>query len=378
MNRTIAWARASIVERPTSNRLTTAYGDAPEIRPHVIVEVGTGSGGGSHDRALTVNGIVGLGEASPLPEFTGETAPGILAALQETYLDALPGRDATQIAAVMADLERLRPGNPSAKAAIDLALHDLAGKMLGVPTVTLLGGARRGSVCLARAVGIGPAAGIVALAEGHVAAGFRTIKMKVGTNPRQDVERVRAVRAALGPEIRIRIDANQGYDAATAIQVLRRLEDCALDYIEQPVARWDLAGMAQIRRATGMPILADEALHSPQDAIALIRAEAADLFALKFIKSGGLVRACQIAAIGEAAGIDCVVISTFETQIGAAAGLHLALALPIGRHAHELTAFATQPEMARTGIRLEYDRLVPAPVPGHGVEGVAEMERVAP
>lgn len=366
MNRTIAWTRASIVERPTSNRLTTSYGEAPEVRPHVIVEIGT------------AEGLVGLGEASPLPEFTGETAHSTLGVLRETYLDALAGRDATQMASVMADLERLRPGNPSARAAIDLALHDLAGKILGVPTVTLLGGARRRSVRLARAVGIGLIPEIVALAERHVAAGFRTIKMKVGVDPKQDAERVRAVRAAVGPDVRIRIDANQGYDAATAIRVIRGLDDCALDYIEQPVPRWDYAGMAQIRRATGIRILADEAVHTPQDAIALIRAEAADLFALKFVKTGGLVRARQIAAIGEAAGIDCIVISTFETQIGAAAGLHLALSLPTGHHAHELTVFATQPEMARTGIRLEGDVLLPAPVPGHGVESIVEMAQVAP
>ncbi len=365
-HRRIAWTRASVVERPTSNRLTTSYGEAPEVRPHVVVEVGAGGG------------PIGLGEASPLPDFTGETAPTILQVLRETYLDALAGRDVTEIAAVMADLERHRPGNPSAKAAIDLALHDLAGKILGVPTSILLGGARRPSVRLARAAGIGPIAEVAALAERYIAAGFRTLKLKVGRDPQQDVERVRAVRGAVGPEVHIRIDANQGYDAATAIWVLGRLEDCHLDYIEQPVPRWDHVGMAQIRRATGMRVLADEAVHSPQDAIALIRAEAADLFALKFIKTGGLVRARQIAAIGEAAGIDCIVISTFETQIGAAAGLQLALTLPIGHHAHELTVFVTQPEMARTGIRLEGDALFPAEAPGHGVESIVEMEKVSP
>jgi L-alanine-DL-glutamate epimerase-like enolase superfamily enzyme len=365
-HREIAWARASIIERTTANRLATAYGDAPAVRPHVIVEIGGASG------------PVGLGEASPLPEFTGETAPVILHTLRETYLDAVVGRDPTSLASISADLEALLPGNPSARAAIDLALHDLAGKLLGVPTSALLGGARRPSVRLARAVGIGPIAEVVALAEHHVDAGFRTLKLKVGRDAQQDVERVRAVRSAVGPDVRIRIDANQGYDAATAIWVLRRLEDCRLDYIEQPVPRWDHAGMAHVRRATGTRLLADEAVHTPQDALALIRAEAADLFALKSIKTGGLVRAHQIAAIGEAAGIDCVVISTFETQIGAAAGLHLALSLPMGRHAHELTVFATQPEMARTGIRLDGDALFPAAAVGHGVEQIAEMAPVAP
>lgn len=365
MSRAIAWTRATLIERPTSNRLTTSYGDAPAIRPHVIVEIGT------------AGGVRGLGEASPLPEFTGETAQSVLFALNATYLAPLVGRDAAEVGTIMADMDRLLPGNTSAKAAIDMALHDLAGCLLGVPVSTLLGGARRPCIHLARAVSIGSVAEIVAAAERHVAAGIRTIKMKVGQDPRADVERVRAVRATVGGDVRIRIDANQGYDVATAVAVLRKIEDCDLEYIEQPVPRWNHSGMAQVRRATGIRVLADEAVHSPQDALNLIRAEAADLFALKFVKTGGLVRARQIAAIGEAAGIDCVVISPFETQVGAAAGLHMALALPYGRHAHELTVFATQPEMARTGIRMSGDTLVPSENPGLGVDTIAEIEPLA-
>jgi o-succinylbenzoate synthase len=364
MEHSIVSARASLIERPTPNRMTTSYGDAPTVRPHVIVEI-------------VAAGERGLGEASPLPEFTGETAASVLFVLDETYLPALPGRDATQVETVMADLERLLPDNPSAKAAIDMALYDLAGRLLRVPSATLLGGARRPSIHLARAVGIGSTADIAAAAERHVAAGFRTIKMKVGQDSRADVERVRAVRKAVGPEVRIRIDANQGYDVATAVGVLRKLEDCDLEYIEQPVPRWNHAGMAHIRRATGARVLADEAVHTPQDALNLIRAEAADLLAIKFVKTGGLARARQIAAVGEAAGLDCIVISPFETQVGAAAGLHMALALPIGRHAHELTVFATQPEMARTGIRLTRDVLTPSPAPGLGVETIVELELAA-
>lgn len=365
MDRAITWTRATLIERQASSRLTTSYGDAPAVRPHVIVEVGAR------------RGVRGLGEASPLEDFTGETARSVLFTLNETYLAALAGRDPVDVAAIMADLERLLPGNPSAKAAIDMALHDLAGWLLGVPVSTLLGGARRPAVRLTRAIGIGPVAEVVAAAEGHVAAGFRTIKMKVGQDPRSDVERVRAVRSVLGPNVRLRIDANQGYDPPTAVAVLQRLEDCDLEYVEQPVPRWNHAGMAHVRRATGVRVLADESVHTPQDALNLIRAEAADLFAIKFVKTGGLIRARQIAAIGEAAGIDCVVISPFETQIGAAAGLHMALALPYGRHSHELTVFATQPEMARTGISLDGDALVPAGTPGLGVEGIVEMNPAA-
>lgn len=361
----IAWTRARLIDRPTSNRLITSYGDAPTTRPHVIVELGT------------KDGARGLGEASPLPQFTGETAQSVLGVLNATYLPSLVGRDPRRLASIIDELEHLLPANPSAKAAIDMALHDLTGHLLGVPVSTLLGGARRSRIHLARAVGIASLAETVATAEAHVAAGIRTIKMKVGQDPRNDVVRVRAVRAVVGDDVRIRIDANQGYDVATAVAVLKQLGDCDLEYIEQPVARWDYRGMAHIRRATGVRVLADEAVHSPQDALSLIRAEAADLFALKFVKTGGLLRAKQIATIGEAAGIDCVVVSPFETQVGGAAGLHMALTLPSSRHDHELTVFATQPEMARTGISLQGNVLIPSSGPGLGVESIVELDPVA-
>ncbi|MDR7551061.1 MAG: enolase C-terminal domain-like protein, partial [Armatimonadota bacterium] len=196
-HRLIAYARARLIERPAPSRLTTSYGEAPAVRPHVIVEV------------ATADGLRGLGEASPLPEFTGETAGSVLCALNQTYLAPLVGRDPTLIGAIMADLDRALSGHPSAKAAVDMALHDLVGKLLGVPVATLLGGARRPSVRVARAVGIGTVAETVAAAEQYVAAGFGTVKVKVGQDSRADVERVRAVRAAVGPDVRIRIDGNQ-------------------------------------------------------------------------------------------------------------------------------------------------------------------------
>jgi o-succinylbenzoate synthase len=363
-NRAIEWARATIIERPASVRLRTSYGEAPVNRPHVIVEIGAG-------------GVVGLGEASPLPEFTGETASSILHVLRERYLDALTGCDATHIGPIVSHLEHTLPGNTSAIAAIDMALHDAAGKLLGVPVSTLLGGARRGAIRTVTAMGIDPIPEAIAQAEESFEAGFRTFKMKVGTDPASDVARVRAVRRALGAEAVIRIDANQGYDPPTAIAVLRQLADCDIEYIEQPVARWNHAGLAHVRRATGMRVLADESLHSVYDALSLIRAEACDLFAIKLIKTGGLARARQIAGIGEAAGIDCIVISPFETQIGSAAGLHLALALPICRHAHELTVFGSQADMARTTVRLEGEILTPGSATGLGVESIIEMGQTA-
>lgn len=356
----ITGTRVHLVERAPSSRLRTSYGPAPSVRPHVIVE-------------LSAGGITGWGEASPLPEFTGETARTIVTALEETYLPALAGRDPRDIASVMADLEAALPGNPSAKAAVDIALHDLAGRLEGQPVYRLLGGRRRADVALARPIGVMPTADAVELARRFVDLGVSTLKLKIGPDPSSDVERVRAVREAVGQGTALRVDANQGYDLPTALWVLRRLEACDLLYAEQPLPARDLDGLRRLRRQTPVRLMADESVHTPADALTLASERLVDVFALKLIKCGGLRRAVQIAAIGAAAGIASVVVSPFETQIGAAAGLHLAVTLEHAPYAHELTVFMAQPDLAEVDIAVEGARARPAAVPGLGVRQIAEL-----
>lgn len=349
-----------LIERQPPSRLHTTYGEAPDLRQHVIVE-------------LSAEGQKGWGEASPLPEFTGETAEGIARVLKGVYLPALLGRDPREIALLMAGLDRLFPGNPSAKAAIDIALHDLVGRLLGQPVYRLLGGACRPWVQLARTIGITSLPHAVELALEYTQRGFRTLKLKVGTDARSDVARVRAVHEAVGSDVALRIDANGGYDVQTASWVLRQLESCDLLYVEQPLPAWDLPGLRLLRQHVPVRIMADESVHSPADALQLAAERLVDIVAIKLIKTGGLWRARKVAAVAEAAGIACVVISPFETQIGAAAGLHLAVSLEHAPYAHELTVFVTQPTMAETGIRLEGDHLFPAETAGLGVTRIAEF-----
>jgi L-Ala-D/L-Glu epimerase len=356
----ITRTRSHIVDREAPSRLETAYGAALPTRQHVIVEIGAA-------------GVVGWGEASPLPEFTGETAMGIARALEKVYLPGILGRDPWEIAKILADLDRLLPGNPSAKAAIDMALHDLVGRLCGQPVYRLLGGPVRSEVSLGRAIGVAPPGVAVDLAREYVGAGFRTLKLKVGSDPKGDVARVRAVREALGPDVALRLDANQGYDVETALWVLGQLEASGLEYVEQPLPARDLAGLRILRRRTSVRLMADEGLLSAPDALILAAERLVDVFSIKLIKTGGLLRARKIAAIAEGAGIDCVVSSPYETQIGAAAGLHLAVSLERAPYAHELTVFITQPHLAVTDIVLERARLRPGTSSGLGVERIAEL-----
>lgn len=358
-------AEAHVVARGTPARLDTAYGDALDTRERVVVTL------------AAEDGAVGWGEASPLPSFTGETVAAVQVQLREHFLPRLIGRSPFELHAILADLERL-PANTSAKAAIDVALHDLQGKLLGRPVVDLLGGPVRDRVPLTFPIGIEPVAAAVAKAEAAVAKGIGTLKLKIGRDPAADRDRILAVRRAVGPGVRLRVDANAGYTVPAAIRLLGRLVDADLEYVEQPVAGWDRAGLAEIRRATGLAVAADESLHTLRDAVELIERGAADVFAIKLIKTGGLAQARSIAALAAAHRIEVVVISPFETQVGAAAGLALALSAPTGGRAHELRVFDSQPDDAVTAIRVAEGAVVPSRAPGLGVDRIRELDPAAP
>lgn len=360
----IADASAAIITRPASSVLTTSYGEAATSRPHVMV------------RLTTEDGRVGYGEASPLPAFTGETAESILVLLRSRFLPPLIGQAVYDTGLIHQELDRL-PHNTAAKCAIDLALYDLLGKSVGLPVSALLGGAMRPDVAVTFPIGIGAIDETVEQAVSAIERGIRTLKMKIGGDPTADIARVKAVRSAVGDDVAIRIDANQGYDVPTAVRIISRLAEVGIEYVEQPVAEWDIQGLAAVRRLTGVKVMADESLHTLRDAARLIEAGAADIFAIKLIKTSGLTQSRAIVALAAAHRIEVVVISPFETQIGAAAGLALALAAPTGTRAHELRVFESQPALARSEILCRRGRVTPSAAPGLGVEWIAEFDDLA-
>jgi o-succinylbenzoate synthase len=286
-------------------------------------------------RLTASDGTTGIGEGAPSIPFSSEdhgTARHVIL----TYLrQAILGMDSLDIEAITARMDAILPGHPMAKAGIDIALHDLNGKLLNVPAYVLLGGAVRQRVPLAYAIGISDTDRMVREAAEAAARGFGTIKMKIGIDPRADLDRVRAVRAAIGDGVRLRVDANQGGTLADYLPIFRKMEAYDLEFIEQPLPTWDVEGLRALCAALDTPILLDESIYTPRDLIALIRRDAVDAVNIKVEKTG-LSGGRRIAAIAEAAGLPCLVGSMIETGVGTAAGVHFAAATPAVTRACEV------------------------------------------
>jgi L-alanine-DL-glutamate epimerase-like enolase superfamily enzyme len=231
----------------------------------------------------------------------------------------------------------------------------------------MLGGLSRERVELAKALGIGTPAEISKKALQSVEQGAKAIKIKVGIEPDQDIETLKQVRDAVGDTVRIRADANTGYSVETALKVLHASENIDLEYLEQPLAADNHDGLSHIRKQSSTPIMADESLYTLKDAESLIQYEAVDFFGLKLIKHGGIYKARQIASLAKEHGIECVVISPWETQIGVSAAVHLVLSGTNFNHPHEIGTN----ELADDPVRglVEDQGLISLPTgPGLGVE----------
>src|SRR3990172_7587982 len=265
-------------------------------------------------RLQTDEGQWGIGEAAPFEGESDETQADIVASARRHLVPAVLGMD-------VFDLEAIHDG-------IDQALHDLMGKLLGVPVYRLLGGRFRDRILLSGGpIGLlGSPKAAAERAARLVAEGFRTVKLKIGDPAGRDEATVRAVREAIGRDVELRLDANQAYTADRAVPLLRRLERYEPFLIEQPVAAWDLDGLAKVAAALDVPVIADEPVSTPTDVLRIVEKRAADLVKIKVMRSGGLHRARKVCAVAEAAGLPVIVGSGHESGIGVAAELHLAAA----------------------------------------------------
>lgn len=276
---------------------------------------------------ITDGDEIGYGEAPPTAVITGDINDGIRAIIEKKIKPMLIGRDISNIEGILTDLGDVVVGNNSAKAAIDMALYDLYGKLYNAPLYKLLGGYRDEiKTDLTISVNSPEEMGDDALAA--VRAGYDTLKIKVGKGIKRDLERVKAVREAVGKDIKIRLDANQGWQAKEAVYIIRKMEDTGLDIelVEQPVKAHDLAGLKFVSDNVLTPIMADESLFSPLDAFKLLEMRACDLLNIKLMKAGGIYRALMINAIAEAKGVEVMLGSMLEARVSITAAAHLAAA----------------------------------------------------
>jgi L-alanine-DL-glutamate epimerase-like enolase superfamily enzyme len=276
-------------------------------------------------RIAADNGLIGWGEAASAPMMTGETLESIVSAVH--YLEpALRGRDAADIAGALAAMDGRMYGNHSAKAAIEIALHDLAGKATGKPVHALLGKKKRSRIALLGVIGSGDLDSDLRDAEKKMAAGVTAYKIKVGIDtPENDAARTRAICKVLGNGMLMSADANQGYSTDEALVFVHAVERAGLDFFEQPVMANDLAGMAKVAAATKIAIGADEGIHSLDDIRRHHEIKAARGVSLKAIKLGGARAVTQAASLCESLGMSVnISCKTGESSVACAAALHVA------------------------------------------------------
>ncbi len=276
----------------------------------------------------TNKGIIGIGEAAPLPIYSEESVESVKSVIDRYLVPVVIGSNPFDIEKILARFDQVIKGNPVAKTGIEYALWDIMAKALDVPLYMLLGGLYREEISLPiHSIGIGETKEVVRQAEEKVKAGMKLVKMKIGLNPRQDVTNVRAVRKAIGEDIGLYVDANQGYSFDIAIQALRQLEEFNLLRIEQPISKYNISGMAEICREISTPIMADEAVVNLHAVFELIRNKAADIINIKSVMHG-LLECKKIAALCEVAGIPCYRGSMASLGICDAADVHLVASTP--------------------------------------------------
>lgn len=275
----------------------------------------------------TDTGHVGYGEAPPTGAITGDTTGAIVGALRDHIIKTIVGRDVDDFENLLQAVNKCIVKNTSAKAAVDMALYDLYGQLYKIPVYKLLGGGRKG-ITTDITISVNDPEEMAKDTLNAVARGYDTIKVKVGINPELDLARLLAVRQAAGPDRRLRIDANQAWTPKQAVRLLNQMQEKGLDIelVEQPVPAHDFDGLKFVTERSYVPVMADESVFSPADALKIMQMGAADLINIKLMKCGGLYNALKIASAAELYGVECMIGCMLEAKISVNAAVHLACA----------------------------------------------------
>ena len=318
----------------------------------------------------TDEGITGYGEGSPGGLITGENVEGTAATIV-LLRDHLLGTDPRDLEKVYGIMQRAVAYAPSAKAAIDIACHDILGKACGQPLYRLLGG-MDSRLETDMTVGIDTPEVMAQRAAKHVKDGFKVIKTKVGRSMKEDLACVKAIREAVGDDVKIRLDANQGWHGKEAVELIRHLNEYDIELVEQPVPRYDFEGLKYVTANSPVPIMADESCWDSRDALRLVSERAVDLINIKLMKCGGLYEAKKIVNIAEAAGVECML-----GCMGEECGIAINAAAALGAGLKNITradldaTFTLKEVPFEGGFQLEDGRFWQLPAePGLGITGL--------
>jgi L-Ala-D/L-Glu epimerase len=280
-------------------------------------------------KVQTDNGLTGYGEGTIAPAWSGETQTGAQHIIDKMLAPLLRGQDPLRISHLTDLIDRTLIGNLFVKAAVEMALLDITARSFDVPVHVFLGGARRSSeIALKFSIGAFAPQEAARVAHHAMGLGLKAVKVKVGLDVTEDIARVEAVRSTVGDKIRVAVDGNGGWTESDARRAIPHLERLNINAIEQPLRRGDFRECARLRQRTSIPIMLDESIFTRQDALEAIREDACDLISIYPGKNGGILRSLEIAQMAAAAGIECVIGSNLEMDLGSAAMLHLAVAMP--------------------------------------------------
>ncbi|MBE6069509.1 MAG: dipeptide epimerase [Clostridium lundense] len=309
--------RIGLISVPLKTPFKTALRTVNSVED-VIVEI------------YTDTGNIGFGEAPPTGVITGDTTGAIIGAIKDHISKTIIGMDIENFEEIMLRLDKCVAKNTSAKAAVDIALYDLYGQLYKAPLYKLLGGYRK-EIVTDITISVNEPEEMVKDSLDAIKRGYETLKIKVGKDSIKDIERMKAIRKAIGYDVKLRIDANQGWKPKEAVKVLRQMEDAGLniEFVEQPVAAHDIEGLKFVTDNISMPVLADESVFSPEDALKILQTRAADFVNIKLMKTGGLHNALKICSMAEIYGVECMIGCMLEAKVSVTAAVHLAAAKSI-------------------------------------------------
>jgi muconate cycloisomerase len=300
------------------------------IKPEFVIVSSAGKHAESHYVIVQITtdaGITGWGEATVVPNWSGETQGSAFAAINDYMKPVLIGRDPTDVPALMADVDGTMFYNWFAKAAVEMALLDIAAQAKKQPVYEYLGGAKNPlRIPIKFSIGLREPENAAQIAIEKVSQGFTALKFKVGPDPEKDLLRVKLVREAVGPDIRLNIDTNGGWSVEESIREIPRYLPFNLEYVEQPVPRWDIDGLAKVRANSPLPIMADEGVFDLWQADEVLRKKAADCISIYPGKNGGILKSMEIAKRAQGEGVACHIGSNLEWHLGTAAMCQLAAA----------------------------------------------------
>ncbi len=324
----------------------------------------------------TDKGKIGWGEAPPTAVITGDNSEGIRGIIKDKIKPILIGERIDRLQKIINLIHESAVGNSSAKAAVEMAVYDLFSKLYHIPLYKLLGGFSD-TVETDLTISVNSPEEMKNDARKAVDMGFNTLKLKVGKGWEKDLRRVRAIREEVGSEIKIRLDANQGWLPKEAVAVIQKLEkeDLDIELVEQPVKAGDYEGLKYVTDNVLTPIMADESLFSPADCWRLLSMRACDLINIKLMKTGGIYKALQINALAETRNIECMLGSMLEAKVSVTAAAHLAAGLKnITRLDLDApTLLAEDP--VRGGITIKGPKIkLPVNKPGLGIDNIENLE----